>query len=394
MLNLYYDLLKYYEKYKPQKECDFYKNLDSIVNNAIDDISKDFLNDISNMLKQKDIEYLKNKPKNIKINGSKKPRTIHLLHGKLTYYRNIYTNLETGKDFYYIDQLYGIPKHARFHPSVNIEILKLLKDMSFERATKLLKNISMCPKTAWNILNRAKFEKIKFKSEKRLDVKTIFIEADEDHEHHWKNKKHAFWEALVYVHEGRTTVNGRTQLVNAKYFGGKNQTTSLWSDVATYVKNTYSSDVEVIILGDGANWIKGGMTFFPDCKFILDKFHAVKAIAKICGDDINLKNILITAIKEKNKFKMQTVFDIVNHRFGGRPEYILNQENYLINNLEFIDLTKKYRCSAEAHISHVYADRMSSRPICWSKKGARKMAKLRCLAASGIDLNDYVHVIF
>ena len=34
-------------------------------------------------------------------------------------------------------------------------------------------------------------------------------------------------------------------------------------------------------------------------------------------------------------------------------------------------------CSAEGHISHVYSDRMSSRPLGWSITGADKMSRLR-----------------
>ena len=35
------------------------------------------------------------------------------------------------------------------------------------------------------------------------------------------------------------------------------------------------------------------------------------------------------------------------------------------------------RCSAEGHVSHVYADRMSSRPLGWCRTGADKMSRLR-----------------
>lgn len=38
---------------------------------------------------------------------------------------------------------------------------------------------------------------------------------------------------------------------------------------------------------------------------------------------------------------------------------------------------KNVCCSAEGHVSHVYADRMSSRPLGWSKKGVDKMSRLR-----------------
>lgn len=34
-------------------------------------------------------------------------------------------------------------------------------------------------------------------------------------------------------------------------------------------------------------------------------------------------------------------------------------------------------CSAEGHVSHIFADRMSSRPLGWSKIGADKMSRLR-----------------
>lgn len=43
-------------------------------------------------------------------------------------------------------------------------------------------------------------------------------------------------------------------------------------------------------------------------------------------------------------------------------------------------------CSAEGHISHIYADRMSSRPLGWSKTGADKMARLRVYQKNGGDM--------
>jgi hypothetical protein len=40
-------------------------------------------------------------------------------------------------------------------------------------------------------------------------------------------------------------------------------------------------------------------------------------------------------------------------------------------------------CSAEGHISHIYADRMSSRPLGWSKEGVDQMARLRVFKKNG-----------
>ena len=35
-------------------------------------------------------------------------------------------------------------------------------------------------------------------------------------------------------------------------------------------------------------------------------------------------------------------------------------------------------CSAESHVSHMLSDRLSSRPMGWSREGADRMSKIRC----------------
>ena len=48
------------------------------------------------------------------------------------------------------------------------------------------------------------------------------------------------------------------------------------------------------------------------------------------------------------------------------------------------------QCSAEGHVSHIYADRMSSRPLGWSKCGADKMARLRIYYQNKGDMLELV----
>ena len=47
-------------------------------------------------------------------------------------------------------------------------------------------------------------------------------------------------------------------------------------------------------------------------------------------------------------------------------------------------------CSAEGYISHIYADRMSSRPLGWSKTGADKMARLMVYKKNGGNMLELV----
>lgn len=55
--------------------------------------------------------------------------------------------------------------------------------------------------------------------------------------------------------------------------------------------------------------------------------------------------------------------------------YILGNWTGIMESLKAKD--KSLQCSAEGHVSHIYADRMSSRPLGWSRTGADKMSRLR-----------------
>ena len=62
---------------------------------------------------------------------------------------------------------------------------------------------------------------------------------------------------------------------------------------------------------------------------------------------------------------------------------------YVLNNKEGIENYYKYKeylhgCSAEGHVSHVYSDRMSSRPMGWKTTNVNNMSKLRLLKADHI----------
>ena len=101
--------------------------------------------------------------------------------------------------------------------------------------------------------------------------------------------------------------------------------------MAEYIHSTYGQDVNVIISGDGANWIKSGLNYFKNVTYNLDKFHVVKAISKICGENKKLKKALYAAIKVKDKKKIQDIFDALNYEWEKSDEYKLNCEAYIMN---------------------------------------------------------------
>ena len=114
MANQCINLMQYYDKYKANDDEDFYKVLGKVTKFSLKDITQDYMDEIANMLNQKDKEFCKNKPKHIKVTKSNEKRTIYLPEGKLTYKRNSYYNTNTDETFYFVDQYFGIPKSKRY----------------------------------------------------------------------------------------------------------------------------------------------------------------------------------------------------------------------------------------------------------------------------------------
>ena len=65
-----------------------------------------------------------------------------------------------------------------------------------------------------------------------------------------------------------------------------------------------------------------------------------------------------------------------------KQKAVSRAKGYILENWSGIMLSMtgkdgKVGCSAEGHVSHIYSDRMSSRPLGWCHVGADKMARLR-----------------
>ena len=70
--------------------------------------------------------------------------------------------------------------------------------------------------------------------------------------------------------------------------------------------------------------------------------------------------------------------------------------NYILNNEEGIKNLYKNKellhgCSAEGHVSHIYSDRMSSRPMGWKTENVNNMSKLRLLKEDKITVKEILN---
>jgi len=112
--------------------------------------------------------------------------------------------------------------------------------------------------------------------------------------------------------------------------------------------------------------------------------YLIAATSHLEGSVEDARNELYRAVHSRKKWLAEEVFDqimAVTEKETKRKA-VEQAKAYILGNWPGIMLSMKskdrnVRCSAEGHVSHVYADRMSSRPLGWSRTGADKMSRLR-----------------
>lgn len=200
---------------------------------------------------------------------------------------------------------------------------------------------------------------------------------------------------LAYVYEKiGTEENGRSKLINVIYFGGvydgSDGVFESWKEVLAYIESAYDMDKlkQINLNGDGAAWIKSGADILPKTKFVLDKFHMHKyiitATAHLEDSAEDARCEIYRAIYKKGKRFCEATFDqiIAITDSETKRKTVETSKGYILSNWSEIQIAmkgkdKNIECSAEGHVSHVFSDRMSSRPLGWSRTGYDKMARLR-----------------
>lgn len=101
----------------------------------------------------------------------------------------------------------------------------------------------------------------------------------------------------------------------------------------------------------------------------------------------------------KNKLTaVKKLLTRIQNHYEGSGRAVEECRTYFIGNWEYIQRAFHDKhvlgCSAEGHVSSVYSERMSSRPMGWSETGSDRMCKLRCFIRNYgrekvIDLVNY-----
>lgn len=317
-------------------------------------------------------------------------RTLMTEYGNIEYTRRYYRDKHSKEYIYLADEKMGIEKNERISKDVESKIIEFAHDISYSKAGKQVVENEIISSTT--VMHKVRKEELKIETiEEKKKIKRLYIEADEDHVSERGNK--IGMPKLIYVYEGIYRKGKRNILKNVHYIGclGKNSE-DLWLEVADYIDKKYDIKTieRVYIGGDGAAWIKEGLNWIDNSRFVLDRFHLLKYINQATVDFPQYRSKLWYNINIYDPISVENIFKEIIEKTENesRKEKVKESYKYIKNQwngIEIYETDKEYLngCSAEGHISHVYADRMSSRPRTWSDDGIDKMSRLRVFVSNG-----------
>ena len=347
--------------------------------------------------------------------------------GTIHYNKTLFSPKENkGKEgAYLINQILGIEQHERLSEDAAAKLYQEAVQTSYGRAGGSVNWEDMVSKeTVKNKIHSLKFPSETEKPEKKKVVKNLYIEADEDHvplQFHEKkgdlkrNKNHRKDNCaivkLIYVHEGvvpEAPGSKRNHLIQVHYFSGiydGAENSRLWNEVYAYLDSHYDLDrvKHIYLNGDGGAWISAGKKQIAGTSYVLDEFHISEYLLKMTGHMLDsaqdARDELCEAIRKGTKTDFQSVVERIDNCANSEAAHkrIAESAGYILRNWMPAKVRLMHKdgvkgCSAEGHVSHILSDRMSSRPMGWSREGADKIAHLRAYEANQGDMLDLVRM--
>lgn len=328
----------------------------------------------------------------------KDTRNIVSIFGEIQYKRRYYRDKQNDNKVYLLDKFVGVEPKQRLLSNVKEKLIENAIESSYEYSGEhAAYGVKISRQEVKNEIENLNLDTSFYpQNNEKKQVKNVYVIADEDHVH---LQKGGIEEPRIVIVYDNIIKNGkRIELKNKHHLGGvyKNRINDLWEEVAMYIENTYEMEYleHVFISGDGAKWIKIGETWINKGVSILDRFHMCKAVNGIAGKENNKGKIeLFKAIKELDfeGFK-EKCYEILSEemeisvriRKEKLMKYILNNQKGITNYYKYGEML--HGCSAEGHVSHVYSERMSSRPMGWKSENVNNMSKLRLLKEDKISV--------
>lgn len=302
--------------------------------------------------------------------------------GVVSYHRTYYACREGGY-CYPIDHVVGLESYQRVSSGVSLGLVDAAREMSYAKASRVVTGSLVTKQT---VMRKIREATPAVEPVMRKKISVLHVDADEDHVKLQSGDSRIV--PLVSVYEGIEKKGKRgicKNVFHCSEFGKK--TEDLWEEVLTEMERRYDlTDTKIYLHGDGAPWIKAGLEWLPNSRFVLDRYHINKALKSAvsgierksgCQYEYHLRQ----ALNEGDRDYFCSARDALLIRWPEREKTILDATNYLLSNFDAIhiyttDPEPRNGGATEPHVSHVLSSRLSSRPVGWSPKTLKKLVPI------------------
>ena len=193
---------------------------------------------------------------------------------------------------------------------------------------------------------------------------------------------------------------GRNVLLKKEYLASFQTSETLAKKAYAMVWNNNFVAEEMIVLGDGAQWIrKIRHNYFNEARYILDWWHLKEKVKRCLRDTLidrqtrwrKTKQILSLLWEGKWKAALRVLDQLSIERKDGQNQEVLELRKYINNNASGIVDYKAFK-QAGYYISSsvvektadvIVARRQKHQGMIWSRKGADAIAVLRTIVLNG-----------
>jgi hypothetical protein len=332
-----------------------------------------------------------------------KERTLVTRFGEITLKRRLYRD-DQGKRRCLLDEVLGLSAQQLATPSLQESLVELCGQVSFRLAGKTVEKLTagvlstptvyrLTEKTAKRALEKEKedwqavFEKGAIPlGEKKVPI--LFSEGDGTWIHLQQEEQEHYEIKDGIAYEGWERLPGKAEryaLANKRVYCQGSEQMPFWEGASLEWSRVWdlSYPKEIVIGGDGANWIDEGVEVFRGALRQLDGFH----LARACGQGWQEGKTVYKAIRAGQAEEARSLISKAILKEGKRAT---QSRRYVENNLE---KGKDWRTQSavegrglgtmEANQDKLIANRMKKRGLSWKIDGALRMAKVLQLRANG-----------
>ena len=332
--------------------------------------------------------------------------------GEVRFRRRLYRDCETQTSVFLLDRTLGFPSRKRISPSLERMSLDFATRMSFGDAADSIAHLfpSVSKMAVWKCLQESGDLACRLGELQRRSVyedgevprgtrrsEVLYIEADgvSVRQRSFGGRRRRRELKLGVIYEGKEEISpGRRTLVGRQTVAGLLDCESFWERVGVRSGSTWDMAKvrEVHIGGDGADWVKEGVSAFPGAEYHLDPFHLRRALTEglrfssesylsVCSRVVNrdrtgVEHALQEAYKQARDHKER--------------DAVKRLRRYVLGNWEgIVSLSDAALGSIEGQVRHTLARRMKNIGGFWSEAGMDHMAHLLAARMNG-ELHHFV----